>query len=137
MHFSSDPVEDDLLTDNATFGSASKKFTVTRYISSTKTVFGHSTLGTFSSGNTAFLINPNGIGQIELETATGTGELLQDDGNPEDSPLYNESLSSVGRVNSEDVNIDVDGGTALNSTISGLSITHDFTSGAISGDTVS
>ena len=133
--FSSDPVEDDMLTDNATFGSASKKFTVTRYESTTKTVFGHSTLGTFSSGNTAFLINPNGIGQIELETATsgGTGELLQDDGVPEDSALYSESISGEGRINSEDINIDVDGGTALNSTISGLSITHDFTSGDIAG----
>ena len=133
--FSSDPVEDDMLTDNATFGSVTKKFTVTRYESTTKTVFGHSTLGTFSSGNTAFLINPNGIGQIELETATsgGTGELLQDDGVPEDSALYSESISGEGRINSEDINIDVDGGTALNSTISGLSITHDFTSGDIAG----
>ena len=131
--FSSDPVEDDMLTDNATFGSVTKKFTVTRYVSSTKTVFGHSTLGTFSSGNSVFLINPNGIGQIELETATGTGELIQDDGIPEDSALYSESISGEGRINSEDVNIDVDGGTALNSSISGLSITHDFTSGTISG----
>jgi hypothetical protein len=133
--FSSDPVEDDMLTDNATFGSVTKKFTVTRYESTTKTVFGHSTLGTFSSGNTSFLINPNGIGQIELETATsgGTGELLQDDGVPEDSALYSESISGEGRINSEDINIDVDGGTALNSTISGLSITHDFTSGDIAG----
>ena len=131
--FSSDPVEDDMLTDNATFGSVAKKFTVTRYISSTKTVFGHSTLGTFSSGNSVFLINPNGIGQIELETATGTGELIQDDGIPEDSALYSASISGEGRINSEDINIDVDGGTALNSTISGLSITHDFTSGDIAG----
>ena len=131
--FSSDPVEDDMLTDNATFGSTSKQFTITRYESSTKTVFGHSTLGTFSNGNTVYLINPNGIGQIELETATGTGELIQDDGIPEDSALYSASISGEGRINSEDVNIDVDGGTALNSTISGLSITHDFTSGTISG----
>jgi hypothetical protein len=131
--FSSDPVEDDMLTDNATFGSTSKQFTITRYESSTKTVFGHSTLGTFSNGNNVYLINPNGIGQIELETATGTGELIQDDGIPEDSALYSASISGEGRINSEDVNIDVDGGTALNSTISGLSITHDFTSGTISG----
>jgi hypothetical protein len=131
--FSSDPVEDDMLTDNETFGFTSKQFTITRYESSTKTVFGHSTLGTFSNGNTVYLINPNGIGQIELETATGTGELIQDDGIPEDSALYSASISGEGRINSEDVNIDVDGGTALNSTISGLSITHDFTSGTISG----
>ena len=133
--FSSDPVADDMLTDNATFGSATKKFTVILYASETKTVFGHSTLGTFSSGNTVFLINPNGIDQIELETATsgGTGELLQDDGVPEESVLYNASISSEGRINTEDINIDVDGGTALSSTISSLSITHDFTSGTISG----
>ena len=139
--FSSDPVADDMLTDNSTFGSATKKFTVIRYASETKTVFGHSTLGTFSSGNTVNLVNPNGIGQILIEdqipTTSGTysgtvsteGELLQDDGVPTISPLYSESVSGEGRINSEDINIDVDGGTALNSTISGLSITLDFTSG--------
>tara|TARA_R110002050_G_scaffold298927_1_gene463236 strand:- start:2443 stop:6885 length:4443 start_codon:yes stop_codon:yes gene_type:complete len=143
--FSSDPVADDMLTDNSTFGSATKKFTVIRYASETKTVFGHSTLGTFSSGNTVNLVNPNGIGQVLLEdqipTTSGTysgtvsteGELLQDDDFPTTSILYNGSISGEGRINSEDINIDVDGGTALNSTISGLSITHDFTSGTISG----
>ena len=139
--FSSDPVADDMLTDNSTFGSATKKFTIIRYASETKTVFGHSTLGTFSSGNTVNLVNPNGIGQVLLEdqipTTSGTysgavsteGELLQDDDFPTTSILYNGSISGEGRINSEDINIDVDGGTALNSTISGLSITHDFTSG--------
>ena len=129
--FSSDPVEDDMLTDNATFGSVTKKFTITRYESATKTVFGYSTLGTFANTNTVFLVNPNGIDQISLED--GTGEVLQDDGTPEDSPLYNASISGEGSINKEDINIDVDGGTALSSTISGLSVTHDFTSGGISG----
>ena len=139
--FSSDPVADDMLTDNSTFGSATKKFTIIRYASETKTVFGHSTLGTFSNTNTVNLVNPNGIGQVLLEdqipTTSGTysgavsteGELLQDDDFPTTSILYNGSISGEGRINSEDINIDVDGGTALNSTISGLSISLDFTSG--------
>ena len=139
--FSSDPVADDMLTDNSTFGSATKKFTIIRYASETKTVFGHSTLGTFSNANTVNLVNPNGIGQVLLEdqipTTSGTysgavsteGELLQDDDFPTTSILYNGSISGEGRINSEDINIDVDGGTALNSTISGLSISLDFTSG--------
>ena len=133
--FSSNPTAGNMLTDNTTFGSASKKFTITRYESTTKTVFGHSTLGTFSNGNTVYLINPDGIGQIELETATsgGTGELLQDDGVAETDATYSSSISGEGSINTEDINIDVDGGTALNSTISGLSVTHDFTSGTISG----
>jgi hypothetical protein len=145
--FSSDPVEDDMLTDNATFGSTSKQFTITRYESTTKTVFGHSTLGTFSNGNTVYLVNPNGIDQMLLEdgvpTTSGTyngnvstlGEIVQDDGTPDTSPIYSASISGEGSINTEDINIDVDGGTALNSTISGLSITHDFTSGGISGTT--
>jgi len=139
--FSSDPVVDDMLTDNATFGSATKKFTVIRYASETKTVFGHSTLGTFANTNTVNLVNPNGIGQMLLEdrvpttsgsysgTVSTEGELLQDDGVTEDSIIYSQSISGEGRVNSEDINIDVDGGTALNSTISSLSISLDFTSG--------
>ena len=139
--FSSDPVADDMLTDNSTFGSATKKFTIIRYASETKTVFGHSTLGTFLNTNTVNLVNPNGIGQVLLEdqipTTSGTysgavsteGELLQDDDFPTTSILYNGSISGEGRINSEDINIDVDGGTALNSTISGLSISLDFTSG--------
>ena len=133
--FSSNPTAGNMLTDNTTFGSASKKFTITRYESTTKTVFGHSTLGTFSNGNTVYLVNPDGIGQIELETATsgGTGELLQDDGVAETDATYSSSISGEGSINTEDINIDVDGGTALNSTISGLSVTHDFTSGTISG----
>jgi len=139
--FSSDPVADDMLTDNATFGSATKKFTIIRYASETKTVFGHSTLGTFSNTNAVNLVNPNGIGQVLLEdqipTTSGTysgavsteGELLQDDDFPTTSILYNGSISGEGRINSEDINIDVDGGSALSSTISGLSVTLDFTSG--------
>ena len=141
--FSSDPAAGNMLTDNTTFGSASKKFTITRYESTTKTVFGHSTLGTFSSGNTVYLVNPDGIGQMLLEdgvpTTSGTysgttssvGELLQDDGVSEGVATYSSSISGEGSINTEDINIDVDGGTALNSTISGLSVTHDFTSGTI------
>ena len=143
--FSSDPAAGNMLTDNTTFGSASKKFTITRYESTTKTVFGHSTLGTFSSGNTVYLVNPDGIGQMLLEdgvpTTSGTysgttssvGELLQDDGVSEGVATYSSSISGEGSINTEDINIDVDGGTALNSTISGLSVTHDFTSGTIAG----
>ena len=143
--FSSDPVAGNMLTDNTTFGSASKKFTITRYASETKTIFGHSTLGTFSNGNTVYLVNPDGIGQMLLEDGTPTtsgsysgtssteGELLQDDGVAETDATYSASISGEGSINTEDINIDVDGGTALNSTISGLSVTHDFTSGTISG----
>ena len=142
--FSSDPVAGNMLTDNTTFGSASKKFTITRYASETKTIFGHSTLGTFSNGNTVYLVNPDGIGQMLLEDGTPTtsgsysgtssteGELLQDDGVAETDATYSASISGEGSINTEDINIDVDGGTALNSTISGLSVTHDFTSGTIS-----
>ena len=128
--FSSDPAAGNMLTDNTTFGSASKKFTITRYESTTKTVFGHSTLGTFSSGNTVYLVNPDGIGQMLLEDG---GDILQDDGVAETDGTYSSTISGEGSINTEDINIDVDGGTALNSTISGLSITHDFTSGTIAG----
>ena len=120
--FSTDPIATDILTDSddVTLGgqveletgtgvgllvqetgtgtgyilsedSATKEFTVTRYESATKTVYGYSTLGTFSNGNTVHLYDSTG--------ATAR---------------------------------DVDGGTAINSTLTVGSITIDITSGQLS-----
>jgi len=121
--FSTDPIATDILTDSddTTLGgqveletgtgvglllqetgtgtgyilsedSATKEFTVTRYESATKTVYGYSTLGTFSNGNTVHLYDSTG--------ATAR---------------------------------DVDGGTAINSTLTVGSLTIDMTSGQLSG----
>ena len=124
--FSSDPAAEYILTDNATWPSTSKKFTVIRYDSANKKVFGHSTLGTFSSGNVVYLVNPNGTGQMSLETALD-GTLLQEDGVPTTDATYSGTASTEGNVNHEEINVDVDGGTALSSVITSQNPTIDFT----------
>ena len=90
--FSTNPVATDIITNHATFGSASKKFTVSRYDSFSKKVYGYSTLGTFVNTDTIYLFNSDGT------TAR-----------------------------------DVDGGTAINSTLSVGSLTIDITSGQLVG----
>ena len=130
--FSSDPAAEYILTDNATWPSASKKFTVVRYDSANKRVFGHSTLGTFSSGNTVYLVNPNGTGQMSLETVLD-GTLLQEDGVPATDDAYLGTSSTEGNVNHEEITVDVDGGTALSSVVTSQNPTIDFTSGTVSG----
>ena len=124
--FSSDPAAEYILTDNATWPSASKKFTVVRYDSANKRVFGHSTLGTFSNGNTVYLVNPNGTGQMSLETVLD-GTLLQEDGVPATDDAYLGTSSTEGNVNHEEITVDVDGGTALSSVITSQNPTIDFT----------
>ena len=128
--FSSDPAAEYILTDNATWSSVSKKFTVIRYDSANKKVFGHSTLGTFSNGNTVYLVNPNGTGQMSLETVLD-GTLLQEDGVPTTSATYSGTTSTEGNLNHEEITVDVDGGTALSSVISSQNPTIDFTSGGL------
>jgi len=124
--FSSDPAAEYILTDNATWASASKKFTVILYEPTSKRIFGHSTLGTFSNGNTVYLVNPNGTGQMSLETVLD-GTLLQEDGVADTDATYTGTTSTEGNVNHEEINVDVDGGTALSSTISSQNPTIDFT----------
>ena len=99
-------------------------------ILSNKKVFGHSTLGTFSSGNTVYLVNPNGTGQMSLETVID-GTLLQEDGVPTTDASYSGTSSTEGNVNHEEINVDVDGGTALSSVITSQNPTIDFTSGGL------
>jgi len=130
--FSSDPAAEYILTDNATWPSTSKKFTVVRYDAINKRVFGYSTLGTFSSGNTVYLVNPNGTGQMSLETVLD-GTLLQEDGVPTTDAAYIGTSSTEGNVNHEEITVDVDGGTALSSVITSQNPTIDFTSGTVSG----
>ncbi len=130
--FSSDPAADYILTDNATWPSVSKKFTVVHYEPTSKRVFGHATLGTFANTNTVYLVNPNGTGQISLETALD-GTLLQEDGTPDTDAAYIGSTSTEGNINHEEINVDVDGGTALSSVLSSQNPTIDFTSGTVSG----
>jgi len=130
--FSSDPAAEYILTDNATWPSVSKKFTVVRYDSANKKVFGHATLGTFANTNTVYLVNPNGTGQMSLETVLD-GTLLQEDGVPTTAATYSGTASSEGNINHEEINVDVDGGTALSSVLSSQNPTIDFTSGTVSG----
>jgi len=130
--FSSDPAAEYILTDNATWPSASKKFTVVRYDAINKRVFGHSTLGTFANTNVVYLVNPNGTGQMSLETVLD-GTLLQEDGVAATDAAYTGTTSTEGNVNHEEINVDVDGGTALSSVITSQNPTIDFTSGTVSG----
>ena len=130
--FSSDPAAEYILTDNATWPSASKKFTVVRYDSINKRVFGYSTLGTFANTNVVYLVNPNGTGQMSLETVLD-GTLLQEDGVPTTDAAYIGTSSTEGNVNHEEITVDVDGGTALSSVITSQNPTIDFTSGTVSG----
>ena len=130
--FSSDPAAEYILTDNATWASASKKFTVILYEPTSKRVFGHSTLGTFSNTNTVYLVNPNGTGQMSLETVLD-GTLIQEDGTPTTAVTYSGTASSEGNINHEEINVDVDGGTAISSALSSQNPTIDFTSGTVSG----
>jgi len=130
--FSSDPAAEYILTDNATWPSASKKFTVVRYDAINKRVFGHSTLGTFANTNVVYLVNPNGTGQMSLETVLD-GTLLQEDGVAATDAAYTGTTSTEGNVNHEEINVDVDGGSALSSAISSQNPTIDFTSGTVAG----
>jgi len=124
--FSSDPAAEYILTDNATWASASKKFTVILYDAINKRVFGHATLGTFSNTNTVYLVNPNGTGQMSLETVLD-GTLIQEDGVPTTAATYSGTASTEGNLNHEEINVDVDGGTALSSVITSQNPTIDFT----------
>jgi len=130
--FSSDPAAEYILTDNATWSSVSKKFTVIRYDSANKKVFGHATLGTFANTNTVYLVNPNGTGQMSLETVLD-GTLIQEDGVPTTAATYSGTASDEGNINHEEITVDVDGGTALSSVLSSQNPTIDFTSGTVSG----
>ena len=56
--------------------SATKEFTVTRYESATKTVYGYSTLGTFSNGNTVHLYDSTGTTARDIDGGTSISSTL-------------------------------------------------------------
>ena len=56
--------------------SATKEFTVTRYESATKTVYGYSTLGTFSNGNTVHLYDSTGATARDVDGGTSISSTL-------------------------------------------------------------
>jgi len=69
---------------------------------------------------------------MSLETVLD-GTLLQEDGVPTTSATYSGVASTEGNINHEEINVDVDGGTAVSSALSSQNPTIDFTSGTVSG----
>ncbi len=119
--FSTDPIATDILTDNATFGSAGKKFTVTRYESSSKTVYGYSTLGTFSNGNALYLFNSTGVTARDVDGGTSVSSTLT-------VGSLTIDMTTGGLIGSTDDNVSHVVATTANSTI--------FTFPSLSGTTV-